>query len=67
VNRGRYPEIEAFLGGHNFDRVCDMQGIKHRLIKPYHPLRRLLPAVLAESGSVASPSGSPEPDSAADG
>jgi len=22
-NRGRYPEIKAFFGGHIFDRVCD--------------------------------------------
>jgi transposase InsO family protein len=36
-NRGRYPEIEAFFGGHIFDRVCDEHGIEHRLTKPYHP------------------------------
>ena len=36
-NRGRYPETEAIFGGHVFDRVCDQNGIKHRLTKPYHP------------------------------
>jgi len=36
-NRGRHPEIEAILGGHIFDRVCDEHGIEHRLTKPYHP------------------------------
>ena len=36
-NRGRYPEIEAIFGGHIFDRVCDQNGIEHRLTKPYHP------------------------------
>jgi transposase InsO family protein len=36
-NRGRYPEIEAIFGGHVFDRVCDQNGIEHRLTKPYHP------------------------------
>ena len=36
-NRGRYPEIEAILGGHVLDRVCDEHGIRHRLTKPYHP------------------------------
>ncbi len=36
-NRGRYPEFEAFFGGHIFDRVCDEHGIEHRLTKPYHP------------------------------
>ena len=36
-NRGRYPEIEAILGGHVFDRVCDQHGIEHKLTKPYHP------------------------------
>jgi transposase InsO family protein len=36
-NRGRYPEIEALFGGHVFDRVCDQNGIEHRLTKPYHP------------------------------
>jgi hypothetical protein len=42
-------------------------GIDHRTTKPAHPLRRLLPAVPAGSGSMACPSGSSEPDSAADG
>ena len=41
-NRGRHPEIEAFFGGHIFDRVCDQHGIRHRLTKPYHPLPVLL-------------------------
>ena len=36
-NRGRYPEIEAILGGRVLDRVCDEHGIRHRLTKPYHP------------------------------
>jgi transposase InsO family protein len=36
-NRGRHPEIEAILGGHVFDRVCDEHGIAHKLTKPYHP------------------------------
>jgi transposase InsO family protein len=36
-NRGRYPEVEAFFGGHIFDRVCRKHGIEHRLTKPYHP------------------------------
>ena len=36
-NRGRHPEIEAILGGHIFDRVCDEHGVEHRLAKPCHP------------------------------
>jgi transposase-like protein len=36
-NRGRHPELEAFFGGHVFDRVCREHGIEHRLTKPYHP------------------------------
>jgi transposase InsO family protein len=36
-NRGRHPEIEAFFGGHIFDRVCGEHGIEHRLTRPYHP------------------------------
>jgi hypothetical protein len=48
-------------------RLCWANGIEHRLTKPYHPLRRLLPAALAGIGSMACPSGSSEPDSAADG
>src|SRR3712207_4027730 len=36
-NRGRYPETEAIVGGHIFDRVCDEHGIGHRLTKPHHP------------------------------
>ena len=36
-NRGRHPEIEAIFGGHIFDRVCDQNGIRHRLTRPYHP------------------------------
>ncbi len=36
-NRGRHPEIEAIFGGHVFDRVCDRNGIRHRLTRPYHP------------------------------
>jgi transposase len=36
-NRGRHPEIEALFGGHIFDRVCDQDGIEHRLTKPCHP------------------------------
>jgi hypothetical protein len=33
-------KIEAFFGGHIFDRVCDQHGIRHRLTKPCHPLRQ---------------------------
>jgi transposase InsO family protein len=33
--------------------VCDEPAIEHRLTKVNHPLRRLLPAVLAGSGSMA--------------
>jgi hypothetical protein len=29
--------MEAIFGGHIFDRVCDANGIEHRLTKPYHP------------------------------
>jgi transposase InsO family protein len=36
-NRGRYPAIEAFFGGHIVDRVYDEHGITHKLTKPYHP------------------------------
>jgi transposase InsO family protein len=36
-NRGRHPEIEAIFGGHVFDRVCEENGIAHKLTKPYHP------------------------------
>src|SRR3712207_4519768 len=35
-NRGRHPQIEAFFGGHIFDRVCEEHGITHKLTKPYH-------------------------------
>jgi transposase InsO family protein len=35
-NRGRYPEIEAIFGGHIFNRVCDQNGITHKLTQPYH-------------------------------
>ncbi len=51
-NRGRYPEIEALFGGHIFDRGCGKHGITHKLTRPYHPLRRLLPAVLVGDGSM---------------
>jgi transposase InsO family protein len=36
-NRGRHAAMEALFGGHIFDRVCDQNGIRHRLTKPYHP------------------------------
>ena len=36
-NRGRHHAMEAILGGHIFDRVCNDHGIQHKLTKPYHP------------------------------
>ncbi len=36
---GGYPDDPSrrFLGPHIFDRVCIVNGIEHRLTKPYHP------------------------------
>jgi transposase-like protein len=34
-NRG--GPMEKWFGGHIFDRVCNENGIEHKLTKPYHP------------------------------
>ena len=36
-NRGRHAAMDAMFGGHIFDRVCNENGIEHKLTKPYHP------------------------------
>ena len=35
--KNRNKPIRAFLGMHIFGRVCDENGIVHKLTKPYHP------------------------------
>ena len=35
--KNRNGPTRRYLGAHIFDRVCNENGIKHRLTKPYHP------------------------------
>ena len=35
--KNRNRPTRRYLGTHIFDRVCNGNGIKHRLTKPYHP------------------------------
>jgi len=35
--KNRNGPTRRYLGAHIFDRVCDENGIEHKLTKPYHP------------------------------
>ena len=35
--KNRNGPSRGYLGAHIFDRVCDENGIEHKLTKPYHP------------------------------
>ncbi len=35
--KNRNGPTRRYLGGHIFDRVCNENGIEHKLTKPYHP------------------------------
>jgi transposase InsO family protein len=35
--KNRYGPTRRYLGPHIFDRVCNENGIEHKLTKPYHP------------------------------
>ena len=35
--KNRNGPSRRYLGAHIFDRVCDENGIEHKLTKPYHP------------------------------
>ena len=36
--KNRNGPSRRYLGAHIFDRVCNENGIEHKLTKPYHPV-----------------------------